>query len=114
MNAALLNIGKTLIYSPPDADGLWINRAVADALNNRYSEEIRDGFRTALYNSRGVHTVDPSGKPEMDLAEKYGKKAEDVENAGCHRLAVTLRGLSESYIKEAERVRAGFGKDEYE
>lgn len=114
LNAALLNIGKMLISSPPDADGLWINRAVADALNDRYSEEMRDGFRTALYNSRGVHMVDPSGKPEMDLAEKYEKKAEDVENAGCHRLAVTLRGLSESYIREAERVRSGFGKDEYE
>lgn len=112
MNAALLNIGKTLIYSPPDVDGLWINRAVADALNNRYSEEMRDGFRTALYNSRGVHTVDPSGKPERNLAEKYEKRAEEAENAGFHRLAVTLRGLSEGYIKEAERVRSDFGKDE--
>ncbi|MGO3243338.1 MAG: hypothetical protein ACTIKU_08660, partial [Halomonas sp.] len=112
LNAALLNIGKTLIYSPPDVDGLWINRAVADALNNRYSEEMRDGFRTALYNSRGVHTVDPSGKPERNLAEKYEKRAEEAENAGFHRLAVTLRGLSEGYIKEAERVRSDFGKDE--
>lgn len=50
----------------------------------------------------------------MDLAEKYGKKAEDAENAGFHRLAVTLRGLSESYIREAERVRSDFGKDENE
>lgn len=114
LEVALINIGEALIYSPADEDGLWINKTVAGALNDRYSEEMRDGFRTALYNSRGVHTVDPSGKPEMDLAEKYGKKAEDAENAGFHRLAVTLRGLSESYIREAERVRSDFGKDENE
>src|SRR5690554_2949459 len=114
LEVALINIGEALIYSPADEDGLWINKTVAGALNDRYSEEMRDGFRTALYNSRGVHTVDPSGKPEMDLAEKYGKKAEDAENAGFHRLAVTLRSLSESYIREAERVRSHYGKDEDE
>lgn len=114
LEVALINIGEALIYSPADEDGLWINKTVADALNDRYSEEMRDGFRTALYNSRGVHMVDPSGKPEMDLAEKYEKKAEDAENAGFHRLAVTLRGLSESYIREAERVRSDFEKDENE
>ena len=39
-----------------------------------------------LYNSRGVHWVDPTGKPESDLAEKYRLQAETLEIAGFHRL----------------------------
>jgi len=114
LEVALIKVGEALIYVPADEDGLWINKTVAGAMNGRDSEDMRNGFTTALFNSRGVHTVDPSGKPETDLAEKYEKKAEDVENAGFHRLAVTLRGLSESYNRQAERVKADFGKDEGE
>lgn len=114
LEVALIKIGEALIHTPADENGLWINKTVAEELNDRHSEEIRNGFRTSLYNSRGVHTVDPSGKPEMDLSDKYGKMAEDAENAGFHRLASTLRALSENYIREAERVRSEFGEDQYE
>lgn len=109
LEVAFINIGEALIYAPAEEDGLWINKTVAGALNDRYSKEMREGFRTALYNSRGVHNVDPSGKPEMDLAERYEIKAEEVENAGFHRLAISLRSLSESYRREAERIRSEFG-----
>ncbi len=65
---------------------------------------MRHGFSLAIFNSRGVHTVDPSGKPELELAEKYKKQAEDVENAGYQRLAPTLRELANSYTSEARRI----------
>lgn len=91
---------------------LWINHSVADALNARDAEDMRRGFRTGIFNSRGVHWVDPTGKPERELAEQYRRKAEDVENAGYQRLAVTLRGLSESYEREAERIVAEHKMDE--
>lgn len=104
LEVALINIGEVLIYCPADSDGLWINRTVAEALNDRDAENMRDGFRTGIYNSRGVHWVDPTGKPERDLAEQFRQKAEDVENAGFQRLAVMLRGLADSYDREAERI----------
>ena len=65
---------------------------------------MRHGFSIALSNSRGMHWVDPSGKPELELAEKYKKQADDVENAGYQRLASTLRELAESYTNEARRI----------
>lgn len=114
LDVALNSVGNVLIHAPADKDGLWLDTAVAEALNDRDSEGMRKGFRTALYNTRGVHAVDPSGKPEMDLAEKYRMKGEDVENAGFHRLADTLRDLSDAYIREAERVRSDFGGDKDE
>ncbi|PHQ35821.1 hypothetical protein CEE69_08030 [Rhodopirellula bahusiensis] len=104
LEVALSNAGNVLIHSPPDPSGLTIHCAVAEVLNADDSEEIRRGFAMAIHNSRGVHCVDPTGKPERDLAAKYRGQAEEMEDAGFHRLATTLRGVAESYDREAERI----------
>ena len=102
LEAALQRIGKVLVHAPSDPEGLWIHRTVASALNAKDAEKMRDSFWIGIVNSRGVHTIDPTGKPERELAEKYKQKAEEVENAGYHRFAVTLRKLAEGYEREAE------------
>jgi len=112
IEVALINIGEVLIHSPADTGHLWINDAVAVALNARDAEDMRAGYRTGVFNSRGVHWVDPTGKPERELAEEFRQKAEDVENAGFQRLAVTLRGLAEDYEREAERIVAEHKSEE--
>ncbi|OGQ01326.1 MAG: hypothetical protein A2026_14675 [Deltaproteobacteria bacterium RBG_19FT_COMBO_46_12] len=104
IEVALSRVGKVLIHCPPDPDGLWIHRAAAEALNGRDAEDLRDGFRLAVFNSRGVHWVDPTGKPEIELAAKYRQQAEDVENAGYQRIAATLRGVADSYDHDAKRI----------
>jgi len=104
IEVALIHIGNVLIHCPPDPDGLWINHAAAEVLNAKDTEKMRHGFSLAIRNSRGMHWVDPSGKPELELREKYRKQAEDVENAGYQRLAATLRQLADSYADEARRI----------
>lgn len=104
LEVGLTMIGHVLIHSPADPSGLWIHKAPAEALNDKHYSDMRDGFRSASYNSRGVHWVDPEGKPEMELAEKYKIKAEQVEDKGYHRFASALRTLAVSYEKEAERI----------
>jgi hypothetical protein len=106
LEVALIEVGECLIHSPSDTDGSWINQTVAGALNSRDAEKMRSGFRSGVYNSRGVYTVDPTGKPELELAEQYRQKAEYIENAGYHRFAVMLREVSESYEYDAKRVIA--------
>jgi len=106
LDVALIEAGEVLIHTPPDPNGLWIDEIVAASLNGRDNESLRRGFTTAIYNSRGVHWVDPTGKPEMALAEQYRRKAEDVENAGFQRLAATLKEVAASYEREAQQVRA--------
>lgn len=106
LEVALVDVGKVLIHCPPDRSGLWINCTVATALNARDAEDLRDGFRSGTINSRGVYSVDPTGKPELELAEGFRKKAEVVEDAGYQRFAATLRDLSESYIQEAKWIVA--------
>lgn len=106
LEVALIHIGEVLIYAPSDPNGLWIHRAVATALNDRDAEDIRNGFRTGTFNLRGVHWVDPTGKPEKQLAEQFRSKAEDVENTGFQRFAVVLRGVADRYDREAKRIVA--------
>jgi len=101
---AISSLGKVLIHTHPGQGGLWINKTVAEALNSKDAEAMRNGYRVGIYNSRGVHCVDPTGKPELELSAKYNKLAEDVENAGYHRFATTLRGLADSYTREAKKI----------
>ena len=108
LEVALLHIGQVLIHAPSDPKGLWIHRTAASALNAKDAEEMRNGFWTGIYNSRGVHTIDPTGKPERELAEKYTQQAEEVENEGYHRFAVTLRKLAEGYERDAETYIAKY------
>ena len=103
-DVALIHLGNVLIHSPKGPDGLWIHPVIAEAMNNRDRSCLRDGYRTGVRNSRGAYTVDPEAKPEKALAEKYREKAEAVENAGYQRLATTLREVSDSYVREAERI----------
>lgn len=104
LEVAMTMVGHALIHVPPDPDELWIHRSAAAALNAKDAEDMRNGFRTELLNSRGVHWVDPTGTPERELANSYRAKAEAVEGAGYHRLATTLRELVGSYEREAERI----------
>lgn len=104
LGVALRHVGNILFYCPPDPQGLWIDQNAADALNSKDAEEMRSGFSSEAFNSRGAHFVDPTGKPERELAEQYRQKADDVENAGYQRFAVTLRSLAESYDRDADQI----------
>ncbi len=104
LDVALSQIGKVLLYCPADPYGLWINKAVADVLNRKDTERMREGFCNAIFNSRGVHKIDPTGKPERELAEKYRQQANDTENSGFQRLAVSLKGIADYYDSEADRI----------
>ncbi len=104
LEIALTMVGHALIHVPADPDGLWIDLSAAAALNAKDAGAMREGFRNELYNSRGVHWVDPTGKTEREFADKYHAQAEAVDNAGYQRLATALRKLAGSYEREAERV----------
>jgi hypothetical protein len=96
-----------LIHVPPDSGGLWIDRGAAAVLNARDAQHMRDGFRTATFNSRGAHVVDPAAAPELELAADYRRKAEEIENAGFQRFASMLRELAAWYERDCSTDRGG-------
>ena len=106
LDIALQQVGQVLLYCQSDPDGLWIDKTVAEALNGKDAEHIRRGFNTRVYNSRGLCWVDPTGKPERELAEQYREKANAAEDAGYQRFAATLRVLADSYDSQADQIVA--------
>jgi hypothetical protein len=109
---AMQQVGKVLFYSPQDPDGLWIHQSVAAVLNAKDAGEMRRGYELEIFNSRGVHFVDPEGKPERELATHYRMRAEEVEMRGYHRLATILREAASSYDREAEHIGARMRLDD--
>ena len=108
-DVAMIQLGDVLVHSPEGPDGLWIQPVIAEAMNSRERSSLRDGYRTGIYNSRGVYTVDSEAKSERALAEKYRQRADQVENAGYHRLATTLRDVADGYNQHAERIISRVG-----
>lgn len=104
LDVAMIEVGGVLFHVPPDDNGLWINEAVAKVLNETNFETLRRGFTTAIFNSRGVHTVDPSGKPEREIAEHWRRRANEIELLGLVHFAEALKATAETYDQEAERV----------
>ncbi|MBA0208575.1 MULTISPECIES: hypothetical protein [Pectobacterium] len=96
-------IGRVLISSPSN-DENWILPELAEFLNRRELEEVRTGYRIAIRNSRGVYFVDPEGKAELELAQKYRAKSDEIELLGFHRFGRTLRELADEYQAEAESI----------
>jgi hypothetical protein len=112
VETAMIMIGHSLFHAPADPDGLFIHRSAAAALNGKDAQDLRDGYRTELSNSRGVHWVDPTGNEERKLADKYRSQAESIEHAGYPRLATTLREISESYERDAVRMASRYTPEE--
>ncbi len=100
LEIAMSSVGEVLVFAPPDPNGLWIHQAVAAALNETDSKDMRSGFSTGTYNSRGAHFVDPTGTHEKELADQFRHKADSIENAGFHRFAAELRNEAERVINQ--------------
>jgi hypothetical protein len=102
--SAELLCGLVLYYTPPDPDGLWLNKAVAKALNSKNAMNLRVGFIQKIQNSRGVHRVNPNGAPEFELSQAYRLKARSLETAGFPRLAADIMGVADSYEQEGKAI----------
>jgi hypothetical protein len=99
---AMSVVGQVLTHAPADPEGLWIHKAAATALNSRDVDAMREGFRTQLFNSRGVFSP-TGGAGERTLAAKFKEQASQIDDAGFTRLATTLRDIAESYERYAKR-----------
>jgi hypothetical protein len=112
LEVGLLNFGHVLYYSPPDKSGLWIDKNVAEILNAKDASIIRDGYRTESFNSLGVVSIDSEGKVFDNVATRYTLKADEIEKAKYHRLAMVMRDLADSYKEQAERTRNRYSDDD--
>jgi len=106
LDIAYDHIGKVLAYSPPDNDGFWINKTIAEFLNRKDTDIVRKGYISGLYNSRGViqESIDDLGKDDKKLAEGYEKKANELDENGFYIFSESIRGLEKQYDLEAVKM----------
>lgn len=98
-------IGKVLFHTPPDKNGCWINLTVAAFLNKKDSNDIRDSYKIQTENARGIHSIDPTGQQEFDLAQRFTEKAIELEKHSLVRFAATMREIADSYESEGRDNR---------
>lgn len=97
-------IGGYLVNAPADADGTWIDKAVLRVLDREDAREMREGYNTGIYNSRGIHSVDSSGSDESALRDLWSERATLAEEKGYINVAESLRDLAAGYDYHRERV----------
>lgn len=104
-DVAQIVIGEALSSCPPDPDGLWVHKSIAAILDEKPNEKMRSGFVTGIYNNRGAYWVDTSGQKDLEIAEDYKSKARALEMEGFVKLASTVYGVAEDYVRESHRVK---------
>ena len=114
---ALQIVGNGLSYAEKDSADM-IAEVIMKELNAADNEEMRKGYELGIINQRGVHWVDPEGKEEKALAEKFLVQAANVEERGYTRLAEVFKSIGERYLYEADcnarRLDELTGKPEYD
>lgn len=105
LRIAQSELGQTLPYAPADPNDLWIHAAVAEVLNGKTANAMRNGFTIELFNMRGVHGHS-AGEDERRIAEKLHQQADALDTAGFHRFGTAIRELAKQYERDADRDAA--------
>ena len=100
-------IGEALAWSPPGEDGLWPAEPVRDLVESIGSTQLAAGLHIGVINRRGVTTRSPydGGEQERKEAAKYAAWAREAASR-WPRTSRILRGLAESYERDAQREDA--------
>ena len=103
LEVGLSCFGKVLFYSPKDISGFWIDKTVADIINN--NEIIREGYKLEAFNSIGVVNWDENGTAYINKRDEYKEKAEKTELKGYYNFAIALREIANNFDFHAERMK---------
>src|SRR5665213_2751365 len=105
MKVCDVTLGEILAHAPADADGKWPCGPVRDLLDRTELDNMRRGFRTGVFNKRGVFSkaYGEGGPQERALAQTFRSHAQAMHNSHVH-LAATLEDIAKGY--EADAVRA--------
>ena len=104
-----LCIGKFMAKALVGKDTLGPDeKAVLDVIEEVHSDEIGDGVRSTLYNSRGVFWLGENGDQERKIADKYCRWAHELQFS--HRFVCSIMtNMVKVYENEAEHQDADGG-----
>lgn len=83
----------------------WPSRGVVEVVNTLAEidpDDFRNELSRGLFNDRGVHFVDPTGRSEINAAEQLHKRAEQISDS-CPAAAWALHNVAQNLESEAIR-----------
>lgn len=97
-------LGEILAHAPVGEDGIWPFKPVIEILERPESENIRQSFRTGVFNKRGIFWRSPGegGNQERNLASRYDKYAQAL-NTSYPTVAALLRSIARGYERDGRR-----------
>lgn len=97
-------LGRLLGRTPIDTkNDIFPSKSIQKIIEKYYSDELKQGFITEVYNSRGVHTVD-KGEEENELYEQYLYWYQKIQ-VSSPNTAKILKNLSQIYKNESIKMR---------
>lgn len=105
LKPAMIALSQVLISAVREESDFWLPHEVAALLNKKSNSLMLSHFRVSLYNSRGAHTVDYSGKEDEALAAKYDNMADTAEGEGYFALAKEMRLLATMIRNDFKRLK---------
>ena len=106
LEVGLSYFGHVLFYASEDKSGFWINKTVANILNE--NQIVRSGYKNQAFNSVGVVNYDKEGSDYMKKYDEYKEKAEKTELEGYYNFATALREVAENFKFHAERMQDSY------
>lgn len=103
LEVGLSCFGKVLFHSPKDKTDFWIDKTVAEIINN--NETIREGYKTEAFNSVGIVNWDADGTEYNKKRDEYKERAAVTELEGYYNFATALREISNNFEFHAERMK---------
>lgn len=103
LEIGLSYFGRVLFYSPKDKECFWIDKTVAEIINN--NETIRNGYKKEAFNSVGVVNCDENGTAYNKKSDEYKERAIITELAGYYNFATALREISHNFKFHAEYMK---------
>ncbi|MBW4593725.1 MAG: hypothetical protein KME46_12620 [Brasilonema angustatum HA4187-MV1] len=97
-----IKIGHVLAYAPKSPDGIWLDVAVCEIVEEIASIELERAIQTGVYNKCLVVTklIDQGEVQERQLAQTYRSYAIAVGDTHP-RTAAILRRIADSYNSDA-------------
>lgn len=105
---AAINVGKVLFYAANWEDELFLPECIAEFLDDENRVRERKGFFERAINSLEPHILDANGSTERKLAEKYEKKAEELDENGYIELAILLNRIHDYFLTSADDIKNRF------
>lgn len=94
-------IGQLLSRAPAEETGVWPCLPVCEAMERIASQDLAEGFRIGVYNTRGVQWRDEGGSQERGLAATYRRSAQQLAFDYPY-VGSVLESIAASYEREGE------------